>query len=91
MSAPQERQVRSEGVRWLDRAENVGKIYYAIWIICAVLLVLELLIDKHVETVAEHWFGFHGFFSLLACAVLVLAATVLRRVVSRPEDYYDDR
>ena len=91
MNTSQERQVRSEPVRWLDRPENVRKIYYAIWIGCALLLGLELLIDKHVETAVEHWFGFHGFFSLLACVALVLAAKLLRRVVSRPEDYYDDR
>lgn len=90
MNASQERPVRNEPVRWLDRPENVRKIYDAIWMLCALLLGLELLIEKHVETAAEHWFGFHGFFSLLACVVLVLAAKLLRRVVSRPEDYYDD-
>ena len=88
---PQEHVVRSERTRWLDRPESVRKIYYAVWISCALLLGVELLIDKHVETAVEQWFGFHGFFSLLACVVLVLAAKLLRRVVSRPEDYYDDR
>ena len=52
---------------------------------------LELLIDKHVETEVERWFGFHGFFGLVACVGLVLAAKLLRRVISRPENYYDDR
>jgi len=91
MNTSQERQVRSDQVRWLDQPENVRRIYYAIWVVCALLLAIELLIDKHVETAVEQWFGFHGFFSLLACVVLVLAAKLLRRVVSRPEDYYDDR
>lgn len=91
MNTSQERQIRSEQVRWLDQPENVRKIHYAIWVVCVLLLVIELLIDKHVEAAVEHWFGFHGFFSLLACVALVLGAKLLRRVTSRTEDYYDDR
>lgn len=81
----------AEERRWLDYPENVRKVYFSVWIVCAVLLLLELLIDKHAETAAEHWFGFHGFFGLIACVGLVLAAKLLRRVISRPEDYYDHR
>ena len=81
----------AEQRRWLDYPENVRKVYFSVWIVCAVLLLLELLIDKHAETAAEHWFGFHGFFGLIACVGLVLAAKLLRRVISRPEDYYDHR
>ena len=81
----------AEQRRWLDCPENVRKVYFLVWIVCAVLLLLELLIDKHAETAAEHWFGFHGFFGLIACVGLVLAAKLLRRVISRPEDYYDHR
>ena len=81
----------SESKRWLDHPENVRRIYFSVWIVCLVLLLLELAIDKHAETVAEHWFGFHGFFGLIACVALVLAAKVLRRVISRDESYYDHR
>ena len=81
----------AEQRRWLDYPGNVRKVYFSVWIACAVLLLLELLIDKHAETAAEHWFGFHGFFGLIACVGLVLAAKLLRRVISRPEDYYDHR
>lgn len=81
----------AEQRRWLDYPENVRKVYFSVWIVCAVLLLLELLIDKHTETAVEHWFGFHGFFGLIACVGLVLAAKLLRRIISRPEDYYDHR
>lgn len=70
---------------------NARTLYLGLWIACGVALALELLIDKHVETDIEHWFGFHGVFALLASAFLVLVASLLRRVVSRPENYYDDR
>lgn len=77
--------------RWLDSRGNIRTLYISLWIGCAILLLLELLIDKHVETAAEQWFGFHGFFGLIACVALVLAAKLLRRVIARPEDYYEPR
>ena len=80
-----------ERARWLDRAANVRKVYYGVWVVCALLLVAELFIDKHSEVSAEHFFGFHGFYGLVACVGLVLAAKALRRVLMRPENYYGDR
>ena len=70
---------------------NARTLYFALWGACAVLLGLESFIEKHVETDVEHWFGFHGIFALAACAGVVLAARLLRALISRPEDYYDDR
>ena len=81
----------AEPERWLDRAGNVRKVYYSVWVACALLLLVELFIAKHTETGAEHLFGFHGFYGLVACVALVLAAKLLRRVIMRPETYYDDR
>ncbi len=80
-----------EPQRWLDRPGNVRKIYYSVWITCGLLLLAELFIDKHGEVEIEHLFGFHGFYGLVACVALVLAAKLLRRALIRPEDYYDDR
>ena len=81
----------NEPPRWLDRAENVRKVYYSVWVACGLLLLAELFIDKHGDVEVEHVFGFHGFYGLIACVVLVLAAKLLRRVLIRPESYYDDR
>lgn len=87
MNAPQS----NEPLRWLDRTENVRKVYYSVWIACGLLLLAELFIDKHGEVDIEHVFGFHGFYGLVACVLLVLAAKLLRRALIRPENYYDDR
>ena len=81
----------SDDPRWLDRPENVRKVYLAVWVACGLLLLVELFIDKHGEVGIEHWFGFHGFYGFVACVGLVLAAKLLRRLVIRPEDYYDRR
>lgn len=74
---------------WLDRKENVTKVYWAIWIVCGVLLLIDPLIHEHEEFGFAEWFGFFGFFGFVACFGLVLAAKMLRRVIARPEDYYE--
>lgn len=90
MSHPAEH-ASTEPKRWLDHTANVRKVYLSVWVACGLLLIAELFIDKHGEVEIEHWFGFHGFYGLIACVVLVLAAKLLRRVLYRPEDYYDHR
>ncbi len=68
-----------------------GKALLLTLLACLLVLVLEMPIDKHVETEIEHWFGFHALFSLLACAVLILLGKLLRRGIARSENYYDAR
>lgn len=74
---------------WLDRKENVTKVYWAVWVICGLLLLIDPLIHKHEAFGFAEWYGFFGFFGFFACVGLVLAAKALRRVLKRPEDYYE--
>jgi len=74
---------------WLDRKENVTKVYRAVWVVCGVLLLIDPLIQKHEAFGFAAWFGFFGFFGFVACVGLVLTAKMLRRVLKRPEDYYE--
>lgn len=76
---------------WLDRRENVTKVYWAVWIACLLLLLIEPFVYKHGYFDAEHWFGSHGWFGFVACVGLVLAAKALRRLLKRPENYYERR
>lgn len=74
---------------WLDKPENVGWLYRGLWVLGVVLVLLDLLVHRHAEISIDGWFGFYGLFGFIACVVLVLAAKLLRRLVMRPEDYYD--
>ena len=74
---------------WLDDKRNVDKVWYALIAICAALLIADGVYHKHVVVPAEGWFGFYGWFGFFACVFLVLAARGLRRLLIRPEDYYD--
>jgi hypothetical protein len=75
---------------WLDEPNNVKKIFWAVCLLCAVVFVADAFYHKHVHFGAEGWFGFYGIFGFVACVGLVLAAKVLRKILIRAEDYYDD-
>ena len=75
--------------RWLDDKRNVARIAYALYGICGLLLAVDLLVPKHSPFAIEHNFGFYGVFGFAAYVALVVVAEALRRLVMRPEDYYD--
>ena len=79
----------SEKPTWLDRAENVTRLYRGLWVVGLVLLAADLVAHRHESLDYAGWFGFYGFYGFVACVALVLAAKGLRRLVMRPEDYYD--
>ncbi len=74
---------------WLDDHRNVDRLVYGFYAVCAVLMAIDVFIPKHGPFAIEHAFGFYGFFGFVACVALVLIAKQLRRVLMRPEAYYD--
>lgn len=74
---------------WLDRPENVTRLYRGLWAIGIGLVLLELFMHRHEEFAFAAWWAFYALFGFFACVALVLAAKeILRRLVKRPEDYY---
>jgi hypothetical protein len=80
---------RPEKSHWLDRKENVAKVYRGVWALCGLLLVAEPFVHKHPEVEIESWFGFYSWFGFVGCVGLVLVAKALRVILKRREDYYD--
>lgn len=75
---------------WLDDPRNVKKIIRGLFAVCALVALLDLLPYKeHLHFDFEYWPGFFSIFGFVACVFLVLAATQLRKVLKRDEDYYD--
>jgi hypothetical protein len=74
---------------WLDKPRNVTRVVWSLYAVCGLLLAIDVLVPKHGTFPVEHTFGFYGLFGFIACVVLVLVAKQLRRVLMRPEDYYD--
>lgn len=78
-----------EQPRWQDDPANLDRLLYLLIGISVVLLLIDPLVSKHGALAIERFWGFYGLFGLVAGAVLVLGAALLRRIVMRPEDYHD--
>lgn len=74
---------------WLDRSENVTKIYRGLWVVGLLLVAIDLILRRHEDFGFATLFGFYGLYGFFACVVLVLVAKQLRKVLMRDEDYYD--
>ena len=59
-------------------------------ILAFVLLLLEFFVHRHAETDVENLFFFPALYAFVICVAIVLGGIVLRRLVMRREDYYDN-
>jgi len=72
-----------------DDPKNIKRLLYALYVACALSVLAEFFIHRHVEHPWERVFGFYAIYGFVAIVVLVLVAKELRRLVRRKEDYYD--
>ncbi|MEM9291217.1 MAG: hypothetical protein AAGD01_06030 [Acidobacteriota bacterium] len=76
---------------YFDDPRRIAWIVRGLIIACVLLTVADLFYDKHAKYDFEDLFGFFGFYGFISCVGLVLAASALRRVLMRDEDYYTRR
>jgi hypothetical protein len=74
---------------WIDEPKNVDRIVYALYGLCVLLIVIDPFVHKHSPFSIEHYWGFYAFYGFVACVGLVLTAKMLRKILIKPEDYYD--
>lgn len=74
---------------WLDRPENVTKIYRGLIAFCAFLVIAGFFVGGHGELAVLHLPAFYGIFGFIAFVFIVFAGIGLRKLVMRDEDYYD--
>lgn len=72
-----------------DKPQNVSRLLRGFYLICTVLIILDFILYRHTAHSWENIPGFYALFGFIACVVLVLVAKEMRKVVMRPEDYYD--
>lgn len=76
---------------WVDKPGNATRIVYGLGIFCVFLFLLDFTYDKHGHFAVEHVPGFYGIFGFIGFTGLIFAATALRKIVKRPEDYYGNK
>ncbi len=66
-----------------------GIILIVFAVVCAILVVLDFVVDRYLEHPLEGWTVFYPLFGFVGISCLILVSKVLRRLVMRREDYYD--
>lgn len=79
----------TEEVYWLDQPKTISLIIWTLIAVCVALFFIDAFYHKHPHFEIEHLFGFYGVYGFFVCIALVLAAKSLRKILMRPEDYYD--
>ena len=79
----------SQKTYWLDKSENVAKLYRGLWVVGLLLVAIGLILHRHEDFGFATLSGFCGLYGFFACVILVLIAKKLRTVLMRDEDYYE--
>jgi len=72
-----------------DDPKNVKYVLWFLYVSCALLLVLDFVIHRHVVHQWENLWGFYPIYGFVGCSILVFVATWMRSFLMRSEDYYD--
>lgn len=78
-----------ERTYWLDNPKNVRKIYLGLWLFGLAWVIPDFFMHKHEDVEFAAALGYYAVYGFFACVALVLTAKGLRRILMRPEDYYD--
>lgn len=77
----------------LNQPQRIKRWYVMLVIAAAVLMLADFFYTQHFHTEIESGGGvrdFYGLYAFLGLVVLVVGSKVLRAIVMRPEDYYDE-
>ena len=81
---------KTEKTYLFDNPRNVDRLLRGFYFICALLVITDFLVHRHIYMDWENIPAFYAIYGFVACVALVLMAKVLRKVVMRKEDYYDE-
>ena len=73
----------------LPRNAGLRRILKWFYVVCAVVVVLDLVIHRHIYHPWESLLFFYCVFGFVACVILVIVAKWMRKPLMRSEDYYD--
>ena len=75
---------------WFDKPENVKKMLRVFYVVCALLVLVDFIVHRHIYHDWESIPAFYAIYGFIGCVVLVLIATEMRKFLMRGEDYYDE-
>ena len=72
----------------LDNPDVIMNIVVALGAFCAMLLIGDFFHLRHGKFEVEDTFGFYAIFGFIAFSFIIFATKVLKKLISRPENYY---
>ncbi|MCG8314995.1 MAG: hypothetical protein MI976_17435 [Pseudomonadales bacterium] len=75
---------------FFDKPENISKMLKVFYVICALLVIADFIVHRHIYHDWENIPAFYAIYGFVGCVVLVLIAKEMRKVLMRGEDYYDE-
>jgi len=75
---------------WLVRAKTIRLMWRGGFVVLALTVLSELLVESYSSFGIDGTFGFYAWFGFAACVAMVLFAKGLGVFIKRPDTYYDD-
>ena len=75
---------------FFDYPRNVKLVLLTLYLSCGLLLLLDFIVHRHTSHGWERLLGFYAIYGFVGCTAIVLGSKLLRTLVQRPENYYDD-
>jgi len=72
-----------------DDPKNIKLVLHLLYGCCALLVVLDFVIHRHISHSWENLWGFYPLYGFVGCVILVIVATWMRKFLMRDEDYYE--
>jgi hypothetical protein len=73
-----------------DKKKNVNRIAMGLYILAALLVIIDLFSPNHPFFPWEGYPGFYAAYGFIAYVVIVFGSSfILYRLLKRKEDYYD--
>ncbi|MBU1195924.1 MAG: hypothetical protein KKE62_06635 [Proteobacteria bacterium] len=72
-----------------DNPKNVKRLQTGFFLALIVLLIAESFVEMHGYFSVEHFYGFYAVYGFISYVLLIFLAKLLRKIIMRKEDYYD--
>jgi hypothetical protein len=78
-------------VHFFDNPRNVTWMIRIFYAICILLVFADFVVHRHIYLSYDEIPAFYAIYGFVACVVLVIIATGMRKFVMRDEHFYDKR
>ena len=76
---------------WLTRPATLRKLWIAFAVVLAAVVLAELFVLHEPHFGIDGFFGFHAWYGLASCGVMIAVAKAMGIFLRRRDTYYEER